>query len=145
MRIILSLLLLNPFLRLNAQNKERFYPDGYYFPQASIKIKNWEFDWLSIFIEPSKDFKPSVSLRLSDPKTGKFNNIDSHKYSIEKDSTVILFSSKSLGKLLLKGRYTISKLPFGNPEVNYDTIVFIGNFTVNATTYPVKFTWFEGD
>lgn len=142
MRIILSLLLLCSFLRINAQKKERFYPDGYYFPKASLKVKNWEFDYLSIFIESSKDYKPSVSLQLLDTKSNKINRIESHKYSIEKDSTVILFSSKSLGKLLLQGRFTISK---HSSEVNYGTIVFIGNFTVNTTTYPVKFTWFEGD
>jgi hypothetical protein len=58
---------------------------------------------------------------------------------------VISFSSKSLGVLTVKGRYTISKPPCDNKEVKRNTIVFIGDFKVNNTTHPVKFTWGEGD
>ena len=144
-RTLLFLFLLSIILNVNAQEKEKFYSDGYYFSQQEIKIKNWKFSWLSIFIKPSENNKPYVSLRLLDSQSGKFINIGSHKYSITKDNTAILFSSKLVGEISITGRYTISKPPFDNKEIKENTIVFIGDLSIDKSVYPIKFTWSEGD
>jgi hypothetical protein len=141
--ILTSLLLIFVLTHTNAQ--KTFYPDGYYFSNSEIKKGDWNFEWLGIMIEPAKDFKNFVCVRFRNIKTDKWVDIETKKYYINRDSTSITFNNKLIGELAIKGHFTHSKVPYDDNEITSKTIVFVGSCKLNNKTFPLTFTWGEGD
>lgn len=144
MRLILTSLLLI-FVLTHTDAQKTFYPDGYYFSNSEIKKGDWNFEWLGIMVEPAKDFKNFVSVRFRNIKTDKRVDIETKKYYIKRDSTSITFYNNLIGELSINGHFTRSKVPYEDNQLTSKTIVFVGSYKLNNKTFPLSFTWGEGD
>ncbi|MDB5276148.1 MAG: hypothetical protein JWR61_1103 [Ferruginibacter sp.] len=130
---------------VEANAQKNYYPDGYYFSNSEIKKGDWSFDWLGIMIEPAKNLRNFVSVRFRNVKTDKWADIETKRYYINRDSTSITFNSKLIGEFVINGRFTPSKVPYNDNQITSKTIVFVGSYKLNNKTFPLTFTWGEGD
>jgi hypothetical protein len=128
-----------------ANAQKTFYPDGYYFPNLEIKKGDWNFEWLGIMIEPTKDFKNFVSIRFRNVKTDKWIDIETKKYYIKRDSTSIFFNNTIIGEFAINGHFTRSEVPYEDKQITSKTIVFVGSYKLDNKIFPLTFTWGEGD
>ena len=134
------------FFTAKGQSVNNFYLDGYYFTNTVIKNNGWEFEWLSIMIKPTKEFKKSVSIRLRNLRTGNWVDIGTENYHIAKDSVIITFENTHLGHLDFAGNFIHSNPPGDNIETaSMETIVFVGTCNFNKRKLPIAFSWSEGD
>lgn len=128
-----------------ATGQRNFHPDGYYFPNSQVKKGDWNFEWLGIMIETTKESENFVSVRFRNVKTDKWIDVETKKYYIKHDSTSIVFNNKLIGEFTINGHFTHSKAPYDDKEMTSKTVVFIGFYKLNKKSFPVGFTWGEGD
>jgi hypothetical protein len=144
MRLIFLFLLLL-VVDTDAEAQKNYYPDGYFFPNSDIKKGDWILEWLGIMIDPGKDFKNFVSARFRNVKTDRWIDIETKRYSIKRDSTSITFHNKWIGEFVINGHFTRDKVPNEDKHINSETIIFVGTYKLNNKTFPLNFTWGEGD
>jgi hypothetical protein len=141
-----TIIFLSYCLTANSQSVNKFYPDGYYFTNTVIKNNGWKFEWLSIMITPTKEFKKSVSVRLRNLKTDKWIDIPTENYHITRGSVNITFNHTHLGRLSFNGHFTQLQPPGDNLEIEaIETIVFVGICNLNQKKIPITFIWSERD
>jgi hypothetical protein len=114
---------------------DKFNPDGYYFTKDSLLFKNYSFGWLAIDVE----CKNPVAIRLF-TSIGKWIDIKSYKYKIDRDSSFFYFKHKSIGEISIEGKFTGKNGPFEDNVEDMKTIVFKGKALINGKSSPLEMT-----